>query len=260
MKEDPFYIIFLIKMCLIDAPWCGHCKSLAPEYAKAAGVLKGENSEIRLAKVDATVQSELGEKFKIRGYPTLKFFVDGTPLEYGGGRTSDEIVQWLKKKSGPPSVTISTADELTKLKEGSEVAVLGLFKNLESANAQLFNNVAKTVDSVSFGVTSNAELFAQLSVTGDEGVILFKKFDEGQNTFDGQWTDEELKKFIHSNQLALVSEFNQETAQKIFGGDIKVHNLLFISKKSPTYEETLKEFREAARGFRGKVRFFSQVS
>jgi len=237
------------------APWCGHCKSLAPEYAKAAGVLKGENSEIRLAKVDATVQSELGEKFKIRGYPTLKFFVDGTPLEYGGGRTSDEIVQWLKKKSGPPSVTISTADELTKLKEGSEVAVLGLFKNLESANAQLFNNVAKTVDSVSFGVTSNADLFAQLSVTGDEGVILFKKFDEGQNTFDGQWTDEELKKFIHSNQLALVSEFNQETAQKIFGGDIKVHNLLFISKKSPTYEETLKEFREAARGFRGKVIF-----
>jgi len=237
------------------APWCGHCKALAPEYAKAAGVLKGENSEIRLGKVDATVQSDLGEKFKIRGYPTLKFFIEGTPVEYSGGRTSDEIVQWVKKKSGPPSVTVNSADELNKLKEAGEVAVLGLFKNLESANAQLFNTVAKTVDSVNFGITSNADLFTQLNVNGDEGVVLFKKFDEGQNSFDGKFSEEELRKFIHSNQLALVSEFNQETAQKIFGGDIKVHNLLFISKKSTSYEATLNEFREAAKSFRGQVIF-----
>lgn len=101
---------------------------MAPEYAKAAGSLKAEGSEIRLGKVDATVQSELSEQFKVRGYPTLKFFVDGTPLEYAGGRTADEIVQWLKKKSGPASVTISTVDELKKLQADNEVAVLGLFK------------------------------------------------------------------------------------------------------------------------------------
>lgn len=169
-----------------------------------------DGSEVRLGKVDATIHSDLGERFKIRGYPTIKFFVEGNAVEYSGGRTADEIVQWVKKKSGPAAVTLSNTDELKKFQEDNEVAVLGLFKNLESASAVVFSNVAKTVDSVSFGITSESSLFTELNVNADEAVVLFKKFDEGRNNFEGTFEDEEIKKFIHSNQLALVSEFNQE--------------------------------------------------
>jgi len=239
------------------APWCGHCKALAPEYAKAAGALKAENSEIRLGKVDATVQAELGERFKVRGYPTIKFFIDGVAIEYAGGRTADEIVQWIKKKSGPATVTLSTADELKKFQSDNEVAVLGLFKDLKSEAAKAFNNVAQAIDSVAFGVTSEAGLFSELSVSGDENLVLFKKFDEGRNDFSGAFSEEEVKKFIQSNQLALVSEFNQDTAQKIFGGEIKVHNLLFISKSSADFDKVLAEFRTAAKRFRGQTLFVS---
>jgi protein disulfide-isomerase A1 len=204
---------------------------LAPEYAKAAGTLKAEGSEIRLAKVDATVQSELGEKFKVRGYPTLKFFVDSTPLDYSGGRTADEIVQWLKKKSGPAAVALATSDELKKLQESGDVVVVGLFKSADSAAAQAFANVAKTIDSVSFGVSTEKAVLDELKVKGD-AIVLLKKFDEGRNDLtEGKFTEDDIRKFISSNQLPLVSEFNQETAQKIFGGDIKIHNLLFASKK-----------------------------
>lgn len=66
------------------APWCGHCQSLAPEYAAAATELKGE---VVLAKVDATEETVLAQKYEIQGFPTVFFFVEGVHRDYPGPRS-----------------------------------------------------------------------------------------------------------------------------------------------------------------------------
>jgi len=50
---------------------------MAPEYIKAASVYEDDDNPVKFAEVDATVETELAGKFGVRGYPTLKFFING---------------------------------------------------------------------------------------------------------------------------------------------------------------------------------------
>ncbi|XP_023228610.1 protein disulfide-isomerase-like [Centruroides sculpturatus] len=236
------------------APWCGHCKALAPEYAKAAKQLKEEASEIKLAKIDATQESDLAEQYDVRGYPTLKFFRSGKPSEYKGGRVAEDIVRWLKKKIGPPAESLDNVESAKAFQQSAEVVLMGFFKDINSDEAKVYLDVALESDDYSFGITSQDEVFKEFNVEKDS-IVLFKKFDEGRNDFDGEVTEKLLKDFINMNSLPLVVDFNQDTAQKVFGGDIKAHNLLFISKKSSEYNELVEVFRKVAKDFKKKVLF-----
>lgn len=238
----------------IDAPWCGHCKSLAPEYAKAAKILAEKDSGIKLGKVDATEESDLAEEFQVRGYPTLKFFRSGTPVEYNGGRQADDIVSWLLKKTGPAAKDLSTVELAEEFIKETPVAVVGFFSDVESEQAKAFIQAANAVDEYPFGITSNADVFKKFETESGK-IVLFKQFDEGKAVFDGAFEFETIKKFVTSEAMPLIVDFNHESAQKIFGGEIKSHLLFFLSKEAGHFEKYAEPAKEIAKSFREKILF-----
>jgi len=83
------------------APWCGHCKALAPEYEIVGQNFAKYTSSVGVASVDCDANGDLCKRFEVTGYPTLKFFnKDGTDESYQGGRTADDITSFISSKTG----------------------------------------------------------------------------------------------------------------------------------------------------------------
>lgn len=83
------------------APWCGHCKKLAPTWAALAGEVA---PQVQVGQVDATAQPALAQRLQIRGYPTLKLFKEGRVYEYAGtDRELASLKAWALQPEGAPS-------------------------------------------------------------------------------------------------------------------------------------------------------------
>ena len=245
------------------APWCGHCKALAPEYAKAAGLLKEENSEMKLAKMDAEEHREKAMKWGIGSFPTIKFFRSGQPIPYRKDRTADAIISWMKKKSGPSATNLASIDETKKFIEDNEIAVVGFFSDPKGSAAKEYFNTADIdwMDDMgfSFGFTSEPDVFASYDIK-DDAIVLFKPFDEGRNDFKGDpFTVEHIKDFITSNSLPILTDFNAEYANAKYAPRIYFQSnkkgalWLFVSSASDEYSSQKELAEKIAKEYKGKM-------
>merc|ERR1712183_64700 len=102
------------------APWCGHCKKLAPIWDELGENFKDDDS-IVIAKIDMTA-NELAT-VSVPGFPTLKLFkADNTVVDYSGGRTLEDFIKFLR-----PSEAASEAGESEKVSgEGEKVKKIEL--------------------------------------------------------------------------------------------------------------------------------------
>lgn len=85
------------------APWCGHCKNLAPIYEELGAAFAHAADKVSIAKVDADEHRSLGKQFGVQGFPTIKWF-DGKkgskPEDYNGGRDLESLTKFVTEKTG----------------------------------------------------------------------------------------------------------------------------------------------------------------
>ncbi|OXB53966.1 hypothetical protein ASZ78_006724 [Callipepla squamata] len=242
------------------APWCGHCRRLAPEFARAAAVLKNGSVAV-LGKVDAVAQAALSAEFHIEAFPTLKLFRDGNrthPVAYSGRMDAEGMVLWMQRRAGPSATLLHNADTAAAFVSAQDIAVVGFFKELQGDAARAFYEVAGELVDVQFGVAEEDEVFEAYGLSADT-VCLFKKFDEGRVDFP---VDPErgldvakMTRLLRVHSLRLVMDFSNETSNEIFGAKIPHHMLLFLNTSVAEQQELRHEFRAAAGAFRGEVLF-----
>ncbi|KAF9518405.1 hypothetical protein BS47DRAFT_1325399 [Hydnum rufescens UP504] len=97
------------------APWCGHCKKLAPVWTELASRMKGV---VNIGEVNCDEHSTLCKKEGVSGYPTLTLYQSGNKLDYHGARTLVALEPWITKavaaSSGLPMLDTSELEQVVK--------------------------------------------------------------------------------------------------------------------------------------------------
>ncbi|OVA07932.1 Thioredoxin [Macleaya cordata] len=242
------------------APWCGHCKSLAPEYEKAASLLSSHDPPIVLAKVDANdeLNKGLASEFEVRGFPTLKILRNGGKLvqEYKGPREADGIVEYLKKQVGPASSEIKSLEDAGNLISDKKIFVVGVFPKFSGEEFENFTALAEKLRSdYDFGHTLDAKLLPRGDALSGPTVRLLKPFDELFVDFQDFHADA-LEKFVEEASVPIVTLFNKDPSNHPYV--IKFFNspnakaMLFLNVSSELADGFKSKLHDVAELHKGK--------
>jgi len=98
---DENYSTFLSKgrhFVKFYAPWCGHCRNLAPTWVLLGESFQNDHS-VSISMLDCDTHSLACQKYKIEGYPTLLWIVDGKVIEkYTGARSHQDLKAFVNRK------------------------------------------------------------------------------------------------------------------------------------------------------------------
>ncbi|KAG0054502.1 protein disulfide isomerase (PDI) protein [Gryganskiella cystojenkinii] len=207
------------------APWCGHCKNLAPQYKAAAKNLHGI---VKMAAVDCDEDKNkpICSQYGIQGFPTIKIFPanrnnkKGTkyPQDYNGARQAKDIVDHLIKMvpndiqlvtSNPSSDKIINVDEFAA-NEDKPRALL-FTKKLASSN--MYKGLATDMkDRMIVGEfrTPKDEVLKKFNVESLPALVVFPKGSQEPVVYSGDMKREPLSEFLNQHAEASKKDGGQQ--------------------------------------------------
>ncbi|KAH0460429.1 hypothetical protein IEQ34_011092 [Dendrobium chrysotoxum] len=241
---------------LVDfyAPWCGHCKRLSPVLDAVAPVLANLNQPIVIAKIDADKYRKLASKHEIDGFPTLKLFVHGIPIEYTGPRKPELLIRFLKKYVAPDvSVLKSDSAVYNFVDEAGKHFPIFIGFGLDES---LIAEYGKTYKQKAwFAVADDVSEEVMVAYDFDKTpalVAIHPSYNE-QSVFYGPFEGEFLEDFIRQNQLPLVVPIKSETLKLLNNDERKVVLTIVDDELNDKSLKLIKILRSAATANRDLV-------
>ncbi|NP_001313690.1 protein disulfide-isomerase 5-2-like precursor [Gossypium hirsutum] len=234
---------------LVDfyAPWCGHCKRLSPQLDEAAPVLAGLNEPIVLAKVNADKFTRLASKHDIDGYPTLKFFMHGVPMEYNGPRKADLLVQYLKKFVAPDVSILSSDSAINDFVEAAGT-FFPIYIGFGLNETVITNLAVKYKKKAWFSVAKDFSDDAMVLYDFDKvpSLVALHPSYKQQSVFYGPFEDSFLGDFVKQNLLPLVVPLNYETLKLLKDEERKIVLTILNDENEDQSQDLIKLLKAAA--------------
>ncbi|XP_062374825.1 protein disulfide-isomerase [Sardina pilchardus] len=238
------------------APLSGESMGSIMEFSRASALLKERTSRVTLAAVDVSKEKELAEQLNVTAVPSIRLYLLADkhhPVHCPALRDAEAILTWLKRREGPSADVIEGLGQLKGFRESHDLAVVGLFKDLDQGPVQVFFSVAAEVADLPFAVTHSSDVYTHYKINTDCVLLLKKGELDSKLDMSDDITEETLTDFIRIHEFDLVMEYNGKTAPQILNSVVKNHLVLFINKTEGDFSHTLKEFQNTAAQFRGQV-------
>ncbi|CAJ0568317.1 unnamed protein product, partial [Mesorhabditis spiculigera] len=244
VKDDGFWFIKFY------APWCAHCKKLAPVWEHVGHAMTNMAQPIRIAKVDCTRFPSVCQELHIHAYPTLVFFRNGKTFNYEGERRKESMVDYAIKAAAPLVQDIKDMVMLNEIRQKSRDDPSFAFIDYETIgdDEQLkvlrddFDLAAETL----FGKTRfykirHSIVPTELREENDARVVAFK--DAPPTLFRG--VPDDLHKWILGNRWPLLPQaIGPNIADLSSGGKLLVLLVLAETEKGTPTSAVSKMYQE----------------
>ncbi|KAG0462828.1 hypothetical protein HPP92_021304 [Vanilla planifolia] len=243
-------------MVLGYAPWCQRSAELMPRYAEAAMALKEMGSPVMMAKLDAERHTKAAGQLGIKGFPTLIFFVNGTAMAYTGGFTGEEILIWVRKKSGFPLVRLSSVTAAEEFLKKYQIHVIGLFENFKGIEYEEFVKAASTENEIQFVETNDIEvakvLYPHVNInTSFIGIV--KREPEKFVRFEESIVEENILNFVRTNKFPLITALTELNSARVYSSPLNLQ--VYFLANADDFKLYNSVVEDIARRFNTKIMF-----